>query len=171
MRKANITSNFDIRNSQSLIQSWSGNILKATGGSRLSNGNRNLTFNLDLENANLFQLLKIDVDDFSSLHVKGELDEQNQVLALETTLGNFNGYDVTLDTLSTTLAAFRDSVNISMMATNLLYNSIEFGDLNFNVLTKGDTARSNFTVKRDSVATLDLSVRILSIDSGVFHLS
>ena len=166
--KAKLVSNFDIRDSRKLIQSWSKNMVKLSDSINHPPENRALDLNLELQNAGLFQLLGIGVDDFSSMSVTGELNEKKHTLTLQATSGNLKGYGVSLDTLNTNIIANRDSVSAGMNVQNVFYNSIQLGNLDFDVFTKGDTAFSNLLLSHDSITTLGLGARIFRADSGVF---
>ncbi len=166
--KARLASNFGIKDSPKLIQTWSGNILKAPDNLTHPTGNRLVDFNIDMENASLFQLLGIDVNNFSSLKILGRFDEEKQTTMLQATTGKFKGYGISLDTLNTNIMAVRDSVNASIHATQLFYNSLQIGNLDFDILSKGETALSNLVVSNDSITLLGLKTRILPADSGAF---
>jgi len=165
---ANLTSNFDIRDSREVFQTWSGNLLKVSSHGIPNTGTRAVNFDVELDDANLFQLLGIDVDDFSSLKVTGAFDEQRQTSMLHTTSGKFEGYGISFDTLHTQLMATQESVSASMNATNLFYNSVQLGNLDVDLLKKGDTTLSNLLLSSDSITLVGLRSRILPTDSGAF---
>jgi translocation and assembly module TamB len=166
--KANLVSNFDINQSSNLIQTWSENIRKGYQNNFVPSGTRTLKFDLEIENASLIHLLGIKMDEFSSFRVEGEMDEQKQSIALQATSGKLKGYGISLDTLNTNLATFQRSVNGSTNVKNLFYNAHQLGNLDFDVLSKGDTAITNLRLSNDSIAVFGLSARVLSDDSGAF---
>lgn len=164
----NIASNFDIRNLSEVFQAWSGSIFKASDKTIQPRGNRTAIVNIDLKNANFIKLLGVDVDDFTSLKMTGEFDEHKQTATLQTASGKFKGYGLSLDSMRANLKLLRDSVGTNMSATNLYYNSVQLGNLDFDLVANGDTARSNLLVLKDSLALLGLETRMLRTDSGVF---
>jgi TamB, inner membrane protein subunit of TAM complex len=166
--KMNLAANFDIREISEVIDTWSGNILNDRDYTNQPTGTRAAHFTMDLENASILKLLGIDVDDFSALHVMGEFDEQKQTSVAHATTGKFKGYGVSLDTLNTDLMVLRDSIRVSIKVKDLLYNKIRLGNLDFDVVTQGDTALSNLRLFNDSTTLLGLGVRMVPSDSGVF---
>ena len=166
--KANVVSNFDIRNASEVIETWSRNILKAPGNSIHPTGNRAANFNIEWENANFIKLLGIDVDEFSTFQVTGEFDEQKESAMLQGASGKFEGYGISLDTLNTNLEILQNKINTTMKVNNLFYDSVQLGNLDFDILTKGDTATSNLLLTNDSITLLGLRARILPADSGRF---
>ncbi|MDZ7647181.1 MAG: hypothetical protein U5K54_08385 [Cytophagales bacterium] len=160
--KGNLVSNFDIRDSQDIIQKWISTVFTTPDTiARLSAG-RTIHFNLEAENASLFQLLGIDVDNVSNLRLTGEFDEQNKRSSLQATSGKFKGYGISLDTLH----AIQDSLSTRMMLTNLHYDSIALGNVNLALLTKGEIIQANLILANDSLTLLGLDTRILPTDSG-----
>lgn len=164
----NLVSNFDLRNIGEIIQDWSGAMLSDSGDSvhHLA-GNRTAHLTMELENESFLKLLGMDVDDFTSLTVNGEFDEQNQTANLFATSGKFSGYGISLDTLSANLIALRDTVSATLNAENLRYDSIHLGNLDFDVLTQGDSALANMRLSTDSITLFGFSARLLPVDSGV----
>ncbi len=166
--KGKLTSNFDIRESPGMIRTWSSTMLDASQNNHHPTGSRGINFSFQWEKASPFQLLNINIDDFSALRVAGEFDEQEQTLALQATAGKFKGYGVSLDTLYSNLLAQRDGISGSMNAKNLFYNTIALGNVDFDMHTEGDTAISNLLLYNDSISILGLRARIVSSDSGVY---
>lgn len=164
--KATLVSNFDIRDAAEVIQRWSGHILKDT--TIHPTQSRSANFNLELENASFIKLFGIDVDEFSSLRVAGEFDEQKESVTLRAASGKFKGYGIALDTLNTHLILLQDSASVNMNAINLLYNSIELGNLDLDLVKKGDTALSNLTLSNDTITLLSWQSRILPTEGGAF---
>lgn len=165
--KASLESNFDIREPD-LFQIWSKYFTDTPDKSIQPTKDRKIHFNLDLVNANLITLLGIDVDDFSSLRVTGELDEQKQTAALQASTGKFKGYGISLDTLYSNLRVLGDSVSASINAKKLFYNTLQLGNMDFNILMKGDRAVSNLLVATDSITLLGLRTQLLTTDSALF---
>nr|HPH46500.1 hypothetical protein [Chryseolinea sp.] len=166
--KANLTANFDIQKSLEEIQSrlihiWKGNSIPVR-----SIGNKKLEFNIALDKAKLLQLLGLKVEDFSSLNIEGEWDEQKKSTLLHVATGNFKAYGVSLDSLNSNLTVLKDSLSALLNAKNLVYNSIALGNVDFDILSKGDTAVSNFLLMNDTITVLGLRTRILPTDSGTF---
>ena len=166
--KANLVSNFDIRNAAEVIEIWSRNILKASGNRIHPTGNRAANFNIEWENAHFIKLLGIDVDEFSTFQVTGEFDEQKESATLQGASGKFEGYGISLDTLNTNLEILHDKINTTMKVNNLFYDSVQLGNLDFNILTQGDTATTNLLLTNDSLTYLGLRARIFATDSGRF---
>ncbi|HEX5169917.1 MAG TPA: translocation/assembly module TamB domain-containing protein, partial [Cyclobacteriaceae bacterium] len=166
--QAGVVSNFDLRDLPEVIQTWSGNILKSSSDNIHPRMVRTASFNIDLENANLLRLFGMDVDDFSALMIKGEFNEQKKSVSLDAAAGEFKGYGIWLDTLYTNLVTRRDSIGGSMIATNLYYDSVQLGNLDFEIKTRQDTATSSLLLSRDTVTLLGLQTRILPADGGAF---
>jgi len=166
--KLNLVSNFDIRDVSEVWQRWSNNYLNDSDQSIDHIGTRTAHVNIDLENANFIKLFGIDVDEFSSLRVVGEFDEQKESAALHATSGTFIGYGISLDTLHTNLAINRDSISASLNADNLLYDAIRLGSLDLKAKTYGDTAMTRLLLSKDSLTLLGLHNQIVRTDSGVF---
>lgn len=163
---ASLVSNFDIRDASEVIQRWSHTILKDTAIHPTAS--KSASFNLELENASFIKLFGVDVDEFSSLRITGEFDEQKESATLQATSGKFKGYGISLDTLSSNMTIHHDSASASMNASNLLYNSIELGNLDLDLLKKGDTVLSNLQLSNDTITLLGWQSRILPRDSGAF---
>ncbi|MDH4058660.1 MAG: hypothetical protein OEU76_07835, partial [Cyclobacteriaceae bacterium] len=157
--------NFDARELPEAINKWLENL---QSGSSDPIGSKTATFNIEMGNAILFQLIGIDVEDFSSLKVTGEFDEQQQRSALQVASGKFNGYGILLDSMNTTLMAFQDSVSATIRVNNLFYNSVPLSNLDIGMRTRGDTLMSNLILSNDSVILLGFQARILPRDDGVF---
>jgi translocation and assembly module TamB len=166
--KANLVANFDIRDLPKVFEQWSGSILKDPDQIISSTENRTAQVNIDLENANFIKLFGIEVDNFSSMKLTGEFDEQKQTAMVNASSGKIKGYGITLDTLNTTLMALRDSLAVNLNVQNLLYDAIHLGNLNFDILTKGDTAISTLTLANDTLTLLGLHTRTLTTDSGAY---
>ncbi len=165
--RGTLVSNFDfIRDSPKVLTSWFGNVLKAPVVNVNDMRNRTLNFNIALENASLLQLLGIDVNEISTIRLSGEFDEQKRKSVLQATSGKFNGYGISLDSLNTNLMALEDSVRAQLSVQNLRYGRVKIGDVNADLLTKGDTALSNLAVTNDSITLVGLQTRILPVDSG-----
>ncbi|HMG91609.1 MAG TPA: translocation/assembly module TamB domain-containing protein, partial [Chryseolinea sp.] len=162
---AAMESNFDIRNTQDLIKSWSSDIL-SYDTTKTSKGNRTAKLDLELKSPSLFRLLGFDVDNFSTLNINGHVDEQTRTGQLVASAGNFTGYGLTLDTLSATVTALQKQVNADMTVDSLSYNSIKLGNLDFNITTKGDSSASHLLLTHDSITMLGLNVVVLRSDSG-----
>jgi len=165
--KINLTSNFDIRGASEIFQNWSENILKTSDTLIHNVRPRTAYITLELKNESFLKLLGVEVDNFSSLTVNGEFDEQKQTASLHATSGEFKGYGVSLDTLHANLTALRDTLSVTINAKNLLYDSIHLGNLDFDVVTKGDTAASNLWLSTDSITLLGLSAHLIPVDSGL----
>jgi len=166
--KAHLVSNFDIREAADAIQNRANHILNTAAMPAQPSGTRTAGFSVELEDASVFKLLDIDVDEFTVLRLTGEFDEQEQKTVLHAASGKFKGYGISLDTMNTNLEAHRDGVTANMNMMNLLYDSIHLGNLDFDILTKGDTAVSTVLLTRDTITLLGLRTRILPTDSGVF---
>ncbi len=165
--EANIVSNFDLRDLPDVIRAWSKRILKDSAGIAPTRA-RVASLDVNLDNANLFKVLDIAIDDFSSLKITVELDEQKQTTVLQATTGEFKGYGISMDTLRTTLIALRDSIGANVIATNLYYDSVQLGNLDFAMLTNGDTTLADLLLSNDSITILGMQAHILSTDSGAF---
>lgn len=166
--RAKVASNFDVRGFSDFIKTWSENVFKDSVQRTVPAEARIVSFNVELENADLIKLLGIDVDDFSSVKIKGEFDELRQTSSLKATAGQFSGYGISLDTLNSGIVMRRDSITGSLMATNLYYDSIQLGNLEFDITTKGDTATSSLLLSKDTNVLLAIQTRIVPTDSGAF---
>jgi translocation and assembly module TamB len=163
--RAKLESNFDVRNAQDLIKSWSNDIL-SYDKKRPSAGNRTAKLDLELGGASLLRLLGLDIDNFSTLNINGRVDEQTRTGQLVASIGNFTGYGLTLDTLNTTVTVLQKNVNANMAVDSLSYNAIKLGNLDFNITTKGDSSASHLLLIRDTITTLGLNTVILRSDTG-----
>jgi hypothetical protein len=161
----NLESNFDLREAGDVIRKQTDALLN-TAAAAHPLGTRSARFDLKLEDTSIFKLVGIDVDDFDYLKASGEFNEQQQQTMLQASTGKFYGYGVSLDTLYSSINIVRDSIITSLLATNLYYDSIKLGQLDFNILTNGDTAVSNFQVMGDTITLLDLRTHIVRVDSG-----
>jgi translocation and assembly module TamB len=166
--KANFNSNFDLREVAEVIQAWSGNLLRTPDPTMAAGGTRVMKFNLNLENANFIKLLGVDLDEFSSLSMVGEFDEQKQSTTLQATTGKFKGYGISLDTLQTHITVLRNSASAVINATKLSYNSIDLGDLDMDMVTQGDTAFTNLVMTKDTITLLGWRSAIVATDSSAF---
>ena len=162
---AKLLSNFDIRDAKTVIDNWSSEILGSDSSLHRST-NRTAQLDMELKDPHLFQLLGIDVDDFSSLNVTGQFDEQEETAKLLATAGNFKGYGMSLDTLHAVATALHREINVDLDVDSLLYNSIDLGNLNLDIVTEGDSSTANLIISHDSTTTLGLPVTILRTDSG-----
>jgi hypothetical protein len=163
----NLVANFDIREAKDAVQSWTRNILPDAEGGISPQGNRVASITMELEKANLFQLLGIDVDEFSSIKVTGEFDEQKQTIALSAFSGKFKGYGVALDTLQADIVMLRDSVTTRLDTKNLWYNSVHLGDMEANLRKKGTAASTALLFTLDSLTLLHWQAHLVTADSGV----
>ena len=166
--KASVASNFDIRTASEVIETWSQNILRTSGNRIDPMGKRAANFHIEWKNANFIRLLGIDVDEVSTFEVTGEFDEQKKSAMLQGASGKFDGYGISLDTLNTNLEILQNKINATMKVNNLFYDSVQLGNVDFNILTQGDTAITNFVLANDSIMLLGLRTRILPVDSGRF---
>ncbi len=161
----NLESNFDLREAGEVIRKQTDALL-STAAATQPPGTRTARFNLKLQDASIFKLFDIDVDDFNWLEANGEFNEQQQQTILQASIGKFSGYGVSLDTLYSRVSVVRDSIITSLGATNLYYDSIKLGELDFAILTSGDTAVANLQVEGDTITLLDFRTRIVRVDSG-----
>ena len=82
--------------------------------------------------------------------------------------GKFEGYGISLDTLNTNLEILQNKINTTMKVNNLFYDSVHLGNLDFNILTQGDTTTTNLVLTNDSITLVGLRTRISPADSGRF---
>ena len=164
--KGNLTANFDLRESPYVIESWIKNIFNSSESPYQPAGNKTFNFNIALNKPTLFQLVDVDIHDFSSININGEFDEQKQAAVIEATAGKFKGYGLYLDTLNTIVTLVRDSAAGTMNIKNLSYNSAQIGNLNFNISNAGDTTMASLLLSDDSSSVLGLGVRILPSNDG-----
>jgi translocation and assembly module TamB len=160
--KGKLVSNFDIRDSQDIIQKWINTVFNTPDTITHLAAGRTINFNLEAENANLFQLLGIDVDNVSNLQLTGGFNEQNKRSSLQATSGKFKGYGISLDTLY----AIQDILSARMMVTNLYYDSIALGNVNLDMVPKDEIIQVNLMLANDSLTLLGLKTRILPTDSS-----
>jgi len=167
-QRGNVASNFDIREITDFIKTWSNTILTTRKDSHYALEARSLDFNIELETPIFFKLLDIPVDDFTSLRLHGAFDEEKQQSTLFATTENFQGFGLNLDTLNTVIGTIQDSVSMSTNIKNLIYKSVTLGNLDFDILRKGDSAVSNLLVANDSITLLGLRTHLLATDSALF---
>ena len=162
-----LESNFDIREATDAVKSWSQNILPGSEGTS-QKSNRTASVTVALERANLFQLLGVDVDEFSSLILRGDFNEQEQTVSLNASSEKFKGYGVSLDTLTSTLIMLRDSAIVQVNADNILYGSVQLGDLSGSLRKKGKAASTGLLLTTDSLTLLNWQAHLVNADSGLF---
>ena len=165
--RGHLTSNFDIQTLPTILKAWSRNIVDSSQRVFYSEGNRILNFDFQLEKPEPLQLIGMDVDQFTSLHIAGDWDEQKKIVDLKATSGKFKGFDISLDTIHADLSARGDSINSMMGVGNLFYSTMELGELDFNLFTLGDTAVSHLFLSKDSKTYIGLGARILPTNEGV----
>lgn len=163
----NLLSNFDLRKSSDVIQNWSENILTSGDENILKPKSRKADLNIEMVDASLLKLFGVDADNFTTLKITGKFDEQSRTALIQASTGNFKGYGVSLDTLNTSLAVMRDTVNTNLNVRNLYYDSIKLGNLDFSILTKRDTALADLLLVNDSITLLGFNSKIIRMDSGM----
>jgi hypothetical protein len=166
--RANLISNFDLRDASEVIGNWSNGLLTVPDSGIHADGMKSASFNFELENASIAKVLGIDVDDFSSLQVAGKFDERDRTSTLQAASGKFKGYGASCDTLSADFHMLRDSLSICVRADNWYYVSVRLGNLDFDVLAKSGTAIANLQLADDSLTLLGLTARMLRTDTGTF---
>ncbi len=166
--KGNLTANFDLKELPDLLAPWMKTILYPDHKRQLNTGSRALTFDLEMNQSAPLQLLGIDVDAFSTIHAIGQFDEENHTTHLNLHSGKFAGYGISLDTLYADIGSLGDSIGGKVNAENLLYNSIDLGNLNFDVATRGDTTTADLLMSHDSAAYLGLGTSIVRADGGAY---
>jgi hypothetical protein len=160
---AEIVSNFDVREAKAVFNNWSDEMLNANA---VDHSSRMARVNVSVNNPTLFQLLGMDVNGFSSLYIAGELDEQNGTADLIAYTGSFNGYGMTMDSLNAAVTVVKKQVNADLDINDLKYNSIDLGNLYFDVVSKGDSSQAKLTLSKDSVTTLNVPATIIRSDTG-----
>lgn len=163
--RVEVASNFDVRDANTVLENWSDQMLNSTSTSDHSRS-RLARINVGIDNPSLFQLLGIDVKEFTSLHIAGELDQENGTADLIVYTGNFKGYGMTMDTLNASVTVVKKEINADLHIDDLQYNSIDLGNLDFNVDTKGDSSIAKLAITNDSVTTLSLPATIIRGDTG-----
>jgi len=165
-----MTANFDFRDIQGELKPRLQSLLQPRSTVTLSKGNKLLKFDFHLDHADPIRLFGLDVDDFSAIHITGLWDEQKQTAMLDASSGRFAGYGMTMDTMHAELNAIGDSLTAVMQVNNLYYNTVELGNLDFDLNTSGDTATSGLRLVRDSITLLGIHTRILPTDTAVVLL-
>jgi len=165
--KGSLAANYDIRKSSDILQVWSKTILNSDTSNYRPTKDRMVRFDLQLQKASLLSLLGIAIDDFSSLTVAGEYDEQKQATTLQASSGKFKGYGASIDTLSTTLHFLRDNQTLHLNARNLYYENAAIGDVDFDMLAKQDTAITQLRLSNDSSVTLAFRSRVSRSGHGI----
>ncbi|HEY5748012.1 MAG TPA: translocation/assembly module TamB domain-containing protein [Chryseolinea sp.] len=166
--KGSLTTNFDLRHMASWMQTWPGRVLHPDRNPQRPTQNKAIAFDFQLRNVSPLLLLGANIDDFSSLHLSGEIDEQKQEAVVRATSGKFKGYGLALDTLRTQFRVQNDSLRSDLRIKNLYYQSLALGNLNFDVHNRQDTTLTNLILSNDSTSTLVLRTRILRSDSGAY---
>lgn len=163
-----LAANMDLQSLTPWIQTWPARVLRPVRDPHRPAQNKTVTFDFQLQNISPFLLLGANVEDFSSLHVSGEVDEQKQEAVVRATAGKFKGYGLMLDTLHTHYTIRSDSLKSDLQMKNLYVQSIALGNLDFDVHNKQDTAMTNLLLSNDSTSLLVLRTRILRSDSGMY---
>jgi hypothetical protein len=166
--QGSLVANFDLRQLAPWLRSLSMHVLQPEHNPYHPSQNKTITFDFQLQDASPLVLLGADIDDFSSLHLSGEVDEQNDATVVEGTAGKFKGYGLTLDTLRTQLVVRNDSLRSDLRIKNLHYQSMALGNLDFDVYQSQDTTVTNLHLSNDSTSLLVLGTRILRADSGAY---
>ena len=165
--QGNLTANYDIRKSSDILQILSKTILNSGPSTVHPTKDRVVRFDLQLQNASPLSLLGMAIDDFSSLNIAGNYDEQNQLTTLQASSGNFKGYDVMIDTLATTINFLHDTQSVHLSAKNLYYKNAAIGHVDFDLFAQQDTAVTQLRLSNDSTVTLAFRSRVLRSDRGV----
>lgn len=163
-----LAANIGLQSLTPWIQTWPARVLRPVRDPHRPAQSKTVTFDFQLQNISPFLLLGANVEDFSSLHVSGEVDEQKQEAVVRATAGKFKGYGLVLDTLHTYYAIRNDSLKSGLQIKNLHVQSIALGNLDFDVHNKQDTAMANLLLSNDSTSLLVLRTRILRSDSGTY---
>ena len=165
--RGHLTSNFDVQALPAILKAWSRNIIDSTQSAFHSIGNRILNFDFQLEKPAPLQLLGLDVDQFTSLHIAGDWDEPKQIVDLKANSGKFVGFGISLDTIHVDLSARGDSITSMMRIGNFFYHTMYLGELDFNLFTTGDTAVTHLFLSKESDSYIGLGARILPTNEGV----
>ena len=165
--RGHLTSNFNVRDMPAIIQAWSKNMLSSTDTIYHPERTRELQFDFQLEKPAPLQLFGLDVQQFSSLGIKGEWHEKKEVIDLIATSGTFKGYGISFDTIHADLTARMDSIAADMHIDNLFYTTFDLGELDFNLFSSGDTAVSHILLSKDSISYIGLAARILPTSKGM----
>ncbi len=162
-----LVSNFDIREVKDAVQSWSEQIIQSAGSNTLLKDYRTASITMALKKADFLKLLDVDVDEFSSLTVIGDFDEEKQTVELNVASGSFKGYGMALDTLQANLTMLRDSATLKLNTSNLFYGSVLLGDMDVDFQKKGRSASANLLLSTDTLTILNWQARLINADSGV----
>lgn len=162
-----LASNFDVQVLPTILKAWLKRMIGSADTIYRPVKSRTLQFEFQLNKPAPLQLIGMDVDQFTSLHIAGNWDEQKRDVDLNATSGKFKGFDISLDTIHADLSARNDSVSSIMKVGNLFYGEMDLGDLDFNISTIGDTAVSHLFLSKDTVSYLGLGAHILPTDQGV----
>ncbi len=163
---ANLLANFDIRETPAVIRQQTDLVMSRSVAPGQPAGDKTAAFSMDLQDASILKLFGLAVNEFSSLRLHGEFEEQANKTVLNASAGKFSGYGISMDTLITDLEVFQDNVIASLSASDLYYDSVKLGQVNFRSVTKGDTTVTSLGVAGDTISILDLHTHIVNIDSG-----
>lgn len=162
-----MTANFDLRDLPGLLQPWVRNLFQPESAVLPSFGKRVLDFDFQLDKADPISLFGFDIDEFSTLHIAGEWNEEMKNAVAKVSSGRFAGYGITLDTMRADLSSSGDTMHTAIKAGNLFYSTLQLGNLDFDFKRSGDTATSALILAKDSITFLGMHARILPADTAV----
>lgn len=163
-----LDANFDLLESQEMLESWAKNILSIPDSNAQSIGTRMLNFNLQVKEPSLFHLLGLNVEEFNGLNISGSIDEQKQTTELLASAGKFVGYSISLDSLYANVSAADGKISGNVDADNLFCNTTSIGHLDLDLASNRDTINANLRLAKDTISFLDLHTGILPDNHGVF---
>ena len=167
--RGSLTANFDIREAGQLVQSIRE---KSNQGSL----NRSLSFNLDLTTDQPLKLLSSEIEKASDLYLKGSIDESKQIIEIGVQTGSFQGFGLTIDSLSCDLKFLEQEILAAVLVEDIIYDALSLGDLSFRANNpNGNGVNTRLLLERDSLTlvmlTADLQLEedqiLIDVDSLV----
>lgn len=166
--QGHLTANFDLQEAPAWLEPWMRNVLYLDSSIILSNGNRYLDFDFQMNNSALLHLAGVEAENFTSIQARGSLKESNHRADVEFLAGKFKGLDIAFDTLFADLTLSGDSLGGKLKGNHISYKTYDIGNLNLVMKTKSDTTLAELVLSRDTSTYVELETRILRQFGGAF---
>ncbi len=162
-----LEANFDIQKSPEVVENLFRNYWGLLDSIQYKPKDRRFSFDFEVKNVAPLQLFNNEIKEFSRLHISGKFDEYDQAMEVKAGIHKFNGFGISLDTLQAVFS-LQHSINSNLRVENIFYDDLKIGNLDFNILTKQDSAYSNLVLSRDSVAVLGITSHFQPTQNGIY---
>lgn len=161
------SANFDIRQLGDVLISKYEKYADTSAVSESESLNRKLKVELNFDNPIPFQIMGIEIKDFSELSLRGDYIENQDLLSLQATLQNFEGFNISFDSLCLKTDFYKDSVGTELAISEIYYDSLWLGDLDVELVGKVDSLVSTANLMRDSTNMLVLGTTSRLLPDGI----